>query len=61
MNLEYFKGNIYELMARRIQRAWRRYRTHQLVQRYANMMGSITRSGSPETRRNNSEVSAERE
>lgn len=38
MNLDYFKGNIYEIMARRIQRAWRRYRTHKLVQRYTNIL-----------------------
>ncbi len=34
MNMDYFKGNVYELMARRIQRAWKRYRTHKLIQRY---------------------------
>lgn len=36
--MEYFKGNIYEIMARRIQRAWRRYRTHRLVERYVNIL-----------------------
>lgn len=30
------KGNIYETMARKIQRAWRRYRTHKLINQYAN-------------------------
>lgn len=37
MNMDYFKGNVYELMARRIQRAWKRYRTHKLIQRYTNL------------------------
>jgi len=38
MSLDYFKGNIFELMARRIQRAWRRYQTKKLVQRYASLL-----------------------
>lgn len=29
-------------MARRIQRAWRRYRTHKLVQRYASLINLAT-------------------
>ena len=36
-DIDYFKGNIYDLMARRIQRAWRRFRTYKLVTRYANI------------------------
>lgn len=58
MNLEYFKGNNYEIMARRIQRAWRRYRTHKLVQRYANYMCLNFGEESP---RNNSERSRNEE
>ena len=36
-DIEYFKGNVYDAMARRIQRAWRRFRTHKIVTRYANV------------------------
>lgn len=36
-NIQYFKGNVYDAMARRIQRAWRRFRTHKIVNRYANI------------------------
>ncbi len=38
ISLDYFKGNIYEMMARRIQRAWRRYLTQKLVCRYAQIL-----------------------
>jgi hypothetical protein len=37
MSPSHFKGNIYEIMAKRIQRAWRSYRTHQLIKRYAGL------------------------
>ena len=38
ISIEYFTGNVYEMMARKIQRAWRRYQTEKLVQRYANLV-----------------------
>ena len=28
-------SNVYELMAKKIQRAWRRYRTHKIINMYA--------------------------
>lgn len=36
-NVGYFKGDRYEMMATRIQRAWRRYCTKRLVDRYADV------------------------
>ena len=56
MSLDYFKGNIYEIMARRIQRAWRRYRTHKLIERYASLAITMESRGgrSPEASRNHS-------
>lgn len=34
-DIGYFRGDRYEMMATRIQRAWRRYCTKRLVDRYA--------------------------
>ena len=45
-SIEYLKGNLYDTMARRIQRAWRSYRTHKLVNRYANIIVPSTPSKS---------------
>jgi hypothetical protein len=36
-NINYFRGDSFEMMVIKIQRAWRRYRTKKLVERYADL------------------------
>jgi hypothetical protein len=36
-SINYFRGDQYEMMATKIQRAWRRFRTKRLVDRYADV------------------------
>ena len=36
-NINYFRGDQYEMMVTKIQRAWRRFRTKKLVDRYADV------------------------
>lgn len=39
--MEQFKSNVYDAMARKIQRAWRQYRTQSLVRKYTNIFMNL--------------------